>query len=86
MNDFAILLKVQNGQRPQRPGPDECNGNSFPDSLWYLVERCWAQDPKTRPSMGDVVTYFQTGEFSTNLAKQKGQVTVLGKMFSALRA
>jgi hypothetical protein len=55
MNDVAILLNVLQGRRPRRPTSDDCGGQVFPESLWELVQRCWAQAPESRPTMNGVV-------------------------------
>jgi hypothetical protein len=52
-NDFKIILEVSQGFRPQRPGDDVVD-----DSLWALIERCWAQDPLARPRMCEVLHHF----------------------------
>ncbi|KAK4689262.1 hypothetical protein P7C73_g848, partial [Tremellales sp. Uapishka_1] len=44
VDDAIVKNNVQkSGLRPPRPP-------NVPDELWSLVERCWAQDPKARPS------------------------------------
>jgi serine/threonine protein kinase len=52
-NDFKIVLEVSQGFRPQRPGDDVVD-----DSLWELIDRCWAQDPLARPRMSEVLHHF----------------------------
>ncbi|KAI3619461.1 hypothetical protein WG66_012937 [Moniliophthora roreri] len=44
LSDGAVLLKVIQGDRPERPASGWC-----PDSIWDLVEQCWEQDPRKRP-------------------------------------
>ncbi|KAJ7191425.1 kinase-like domain-containing protein [Mycena pura] len=58
-NPFATLaysdyieLVVRSGVRPQRPDAHECP--RFDSSLWDLAQRCWAADPKARPSAAHV--------------------------------
>jgi serine/threonine-protein kinase len=49
---FKIIVAVAiNGQRPRLP-PD------FPPPLRAVVERCWQQDPRSRPSALDLVDAF----------------------------
>jgi hypothetical protein len=55
LNDIAILLRVVQGQRPKRPGMWDCPGEELPDDVWWLIEKCWAQDPLVRPLMGQVI-------------------------------
>jgi hypothetical protein len=55
LNDFAIVINVAKGDRPKRPVPEDCQGETLPEDVWALVEKCWAQDPLARPHMADVV-------------------------------
>lgn len=50
MRVFQILDIVLRGMRPHRP---EVHG--LTDDVWALIERCWAQDPKERPTIDKVV-------------------------------
>jgi hypothetical protein len=54
LNDFAILLRVTRGQRPDRPTPEDCRGEALPGDMWALIEKCWAQDPLVRPHMNEI--------------------------------
>ncbi|KAJ6482843.1 kinase-like domain-containing protein [Mycena vitilis] len=47
----AALLRVVNGERPQRPS----SSPAMWDSLWQHVNEYWAQDPTTRPATEAVV-------------------------------
>jgi serine/threonine protein kinase len=47
-NDMAVGIKVIRGHRPSRP-------EMISDSLWTLLEDCWAQDPDKRPTMAEIV-------------------------------
>jgi len=38
------------GERPSRS-----NAPTLTDDVWALVERCWAQEPQSRPKMGKVL-------------------------------
>ncbi|KIK67862.1 hypothetical protein GYMLUDRAFT_1014143 [Collybiopsis luxurians FD-317 M1] len=50
-NEYLVLEKVCNGERPGRPsGP-----NTMTDELWNLVKCCWNQDRAARPKSGLVV-------------------------------
>ncbi|KAJ7903091.1 kinase-like protein, partial [Mycena leptocephala] len=49
--DF-IELVFRLGVRPERPDNDDIPKLS--DILWTLAEQCWVQDPKTRPSAGQI--------------------------------
>ena len=52
-NSFAILRRVLEGERPERP--EGGAGNLFTDSIWNVVERCWKDQPKERASARDVL-------------------------------
>ncbi|KIK64865.1 hypothetical protein GYMLUDRAFT_258826, partial [Collybiopsis luxurians FD-317 M1] len=44
-NDGAVIHSLSKGERPARPQQNIwCT-----DSLWELMDRCWAQDPSARP-------------------------------------
>ena len=45
----VAAFEIMNGQRPPRP-----THPVFPEELWSLVERCWAQDPRFRPEVLEV--------------------------------
>ena len=47
-NRFVTLRKVMDGEFPQRPGGVE--GARFTNSLWRMLNRCWATRPESRPS------------------------------------
>ncbi|KAF7373372.1 Kinase-like protein [Mycena sanguinolenta] len=51
LTEPAALLKVLNGDRPERPA----SLLAMSDMLWQHVEEFWAQDPTTRPSAQIVV-------------------------------
>jgi len=47
--DFVVMRKVIDGERPGRPkGPE---GAWFTDDLWQTLERCWAAQSESRPSV-----------------------------------
>ena len=50
---FQLGLRIVNGARLARPK------NAIPDFYWNLIVRCWAQNPKERPTFCDIVTYLQ---------------------------
>lgn len=52
-NDFrslAVVAKISNKERPPRPA-----GSTLPDDVWALMQRCWEQEPESRPEMGAVL-------------------------------
>jgi len=47
--DFIVMRKIVDGERPGRPkGPE---GVWFTDDLWGMLELCWATRPESRPSV-----------------------------------
>jgi serine/threonine protein kinase len=46
--DLTVSVKVLAGERPPR-------GVRFAESLWKMLERCWASQPNNRPSIKDVL-------------------------------
>ena len=51
--DPAVVKKVLDGERPERPQGGE--GRWFKDEIWDLLERCWKHEPSDRPSAQDVL-------------------------------
>ena len=44
------MFDIMKGKRPRRPPhPD------LTDGVWRLMERCWDQEPRSRPQMSDVL-------------------------------
>ncbi|KAL0567397.1 hypothetical protein V5O48_014589, partial [Marasmius crinis-equi] len=50
LNGPTIMLQVLHGKRPERP----ITVNWCPDDIWELVEQCWAQEVRFRPSAGEI--------------------------------
>ena len=47
---ITATLAIMRGDRPSRPThPD------FTDELWVLMQRCWDQDPRSRPDVSEVL-------------------------------
>ena len=46
----AAVLAIMNGTRPSRPAHLD-----FTDELWGLAQRCWAQNPHSRPEVSEVL-------------------------------
>ena len=51
--DLTVFVKVLAGKRPTREA-------GFGESLWKMVTRCWAPQPKVRPSIQDVLQCLDT--------------------------
>jgi len=45
----AAIVAIMNGKRPPRPIDP-----SFTRELWTLMQRCWHQDPHSRPEVSEV--------------------------------
>jgi len=43
---FAVILKVLQGERPERPQGEE--GVPFTDTIWGVLELCWKHQPSER--------------------------------------
>ena len=44
--EFAIIVKVLEGERPKRPEGD--NGKLFTNGIWEMLELCWKGQPQDR--------------------------------------
>ena len=51
--DYAVVVKVINGERPARPRGEERMW--FTDGIWSMLGRCWEPSPVNRPSVEDVL-------------------------------
>jgi serine/threonine protein kinase len=47
-----MFFAVKEGQRPEKPKNAEAIG--FENGIWKLVDECWSQDRRQRPSARDV--------------------------------
>lgn len=57
VTQFQVLARVQSGKRPVIP-------TSCPPSLKKLIESCWDQDAKKRPTFDEIVASFESGKCS----------------------
>ena len=46
----ATMVAIMGGKRPQRP-----EHPAFTDELWTLIQRCWDQDPHSRPEVSEAL-------------------------------
>ena len=51
--DEAVLLRILEGGRPEMPRNAQAVG--LTEEMWKLLEACWQQNPKKRPTMKEVV-------------------------------
>ena len=61
---YAVMRRVVDGERPQRPGGME--GAWFTDDLWRLLNGCWATRPEDRPSVSAVLEILERVPGDTN--------------------
>ena len=48
-SNYLIAMAVWDGKRPSRPAHPSCT-----DGLWALIQRCWVQEPLSRPEIHEV--------------------------------
>lgn len=60
--DMIALVNVLRGEIPLR-------GKQFADSLWKMLKRCWARNPKKRPSIGDVLQCLERAPNASGATK-----------------
>ena len=53
LENEAAALRILKGGRPEMPGNAEAIGLTV--EIWNLLKSCWHQNPKKRPTMGEVV-------------------------------
>jgi len=51
--DITVSVKVLKGEHPPR-------GTGFTESLWKMLEMCWAFQPNNRPSIEDVLQRLES--------------------------
>ena len=51
---WSVVGEVLAGQRPPLPPPEACAGFSSYAAYVELLQRCWAQEPTSRPSFEEV--------------------------------
>ena len=54
---YAVVRKVMDGERPQRPRG--VGGAWFTNDLWRMLNRCWATRPEDRPSVSAVREFLE---------------------------
>nr|GAT45718.1 predicted protein [Mycena chlorophos] len=60
-HDAAVMLRVMSKERPPRPYDTVSGRPLISDSLWAIVQQCWAHDVVERPTMARVVEMMQEG-------------------------
>jgi hypothetical protein len=51
--DYSVVLKVSEGERPERPRG--AKGAGFGNDIWNLLQSCWMPSPGDRPKIKDVL-------------------------------
>ena len=51
----VIVVKISEGERPRRPGPEIGEYYWFTDGIWSILEHCWAPMASDRPTAEDVL-------------------------------
>ena len=53
----AVVLRISQGGRPEMPENAQAVG--LTDEMWKILDSCWQQNPKKRPTMEEVVRRWQ---------------------------
>lgn len=56
-SQFVIVVKVLEGERPERPRGAE--GTLFTDDIWCMLELCWKAQPRERMSAQAVLQVLE---------------------------
>ena len=54
----AVVLQISRGGRPVMPPNAQAVGLTI--EMWKLLESCWQQNPKKRPTMDEIVRRWET--------------------------
>jgi len=53
----AVVLRISQGERPDMPENAQAVG--LTGEIWKLLESCWQQNPKKRPTMDEIVRRWE---------------------------
>ena len=53
----AVVLRISRGGRPEMP--ENARAVGLTDEMWNLLESCWQQNPKKRPTIEEVVRMWE---------------------------
>jgi hypothetical protein len=59
-SDIRVILSVMQGKRPTPPSHDLSKIRGLSDAVWKLIETCWAQDSKTRPTAQSIAVQLNS--------------------------
>lgn len=72
-SDYPVMFSVTKGLRPSKPSLEkDFEGASL---IWDLIEACWTQSPKQRPTASDVVQRIRFPGHS-NMRKSGSTITL----------
>ena len=57
LKDEELVLRIAFGGRPEMPHNAQAVGLTY--GMWRVIEACWQQNPKKRPTMEEVVRRWQ---------------------------
>ncbi|KAJ7235046.1 kinase-like domain-containing protein [Mycena rebaudengoi] len=67
--DVAIIMKVIAGERPLRPVSDSGAESTLMNSLWTLLEDCWAPNAENRPEATQFVKRLLGSPINARISK-----------------
>ena len=71
LKNEAVAPRILQGGRPEMPANAQAVG--LTDEMWRLLESCWQENPKKRPTMEEVVRRW--GEFVEPNGDENGIIT-----------
>ena len=87
LKNEAVVLRILRGGRPEMPGDAEAIG--LTGDMWKLLESCWQQNPKKRPTMQEVVRrwgQFVENNSGSNTANECVCITFVTRAVSSVRS
>ena len=76
----TVAVRMLAGIRPDRPGY-----SSLTDELWDLNQRCWDQEPSSRPEISEVVSHLQNALTAQDDHTDGTDVSTTSKTISGAR-
>lgn len=58
--DYIVIVGVMQGRRPVQPLHEPSGKRGLTQAVWDLVETCWDQDPRKRPTSAQVVNQLRS--------------------------
>lgn len=80
--DFQVMRAITEGRRSPRP-PRTQGNDDIDDTMWQLIEECWAGQPSDRPSSGDIVIRI-SGAQDSSMAVADWDEEIMGRLKSPL--